>query len=144
MMLLSMSRPDRIGGLVGIASAPDCQAKYQCYGRGLTVKYNKSKKSCYAYVLNDDGELKFIRIPDIDEARAIEVLHSVNVEVEPNGSYELGAIIIQDKFYLYFNKELLKIIEHGDLQGEYNGVISFGKGTHYVDDVSIYKYTYVK
>ena len=129
---------------VKINAEPKCSDEEVCYGRGLTVRFSKNSSSFYAFTLNDQGELRFLKGPSLRKPNEVEVLQSFKMDVTPGKEYELGIICMKNKFYLYFEKENIQVLEDSTYQSGFNGVICFGSGEHYFDDVLLHKSTFVK
>ncbi len=122
---------------IEIADTAKCYSSNGCLGRGLSVRYDKKKKSCYAYTLTDDGDLKFLKVSHVFRPSSTEVLHSQRIKVERGKRYKLGIVCIKDRFYLYLNDELVKMIKDDTYPIGLHGVLASGKAVHYIDDVTI-------
>ena len=116
-----------------------CENAGGCYGRGLTIAYNHSNKSCYAFILNNLGELKFIKVGNINNPSTIKILYTEQVEIESNSKYNLGIAKSGPTFHLYFGGEFITEIYNDDIDGDRLGVICIGRGNHYLDDISIFR-----
>ncbi len=122
-----------------IDGANKCADNKVCYGRGLTIAYNKGRRSCYAFIINDNGELKFVKIEDINDPSSISVLYTEQVQIEYGNKYDLGIVRADGAYALYFGGRFVTEIFNNDLQGDRFGVVSIGQGDHYIDNVTIYK-----
>jgi len=120
-----------------------CPAGQVCYGRGITVRYDKEKKSGYAFTLNDRGELTFFRFANYKQVSTYHPLFSREISVEAGKTYELGVISIEDRYYLFLNRERIQVVEDGTYRTGFNGVMASGMGIHLMDDIGIYQPTYV-
>jgi len=129
---------------IEITDASQCYEDNDCLGRGLTVRYDKKSRACYAYTLTDDGALKFLKIKNVYKPSQFEVLHSSKQQVKSGKSYDLGIICINSKFYLYFENQLIKVLKDTTLTNGYNGVFAYGKGVHNFDNVIIYEGGYLE
>lgn len=108
-------------------------------GRGLTVKYNTKKRSCYAFMLNNNGELRFVKIGNIHDPKSVRVLYTEKVTIETDKKYDLSVQVRNNYFYLYFQGKFLTEIYNNDLDGDKFGIVAIGKGKHYLDDVTIFQ-----
>ncbi len=117
-----------------------CQTENSCLGRGLTVRYDNKKKSAYAFVINDQNYLSFIKMDDFKKPQSGKVLYSATISDLKSNYVELGIESRKNKFWLYLDRKLVKIIEDDSvLTGKYNGVIAIGEGMHMFDEVYLGK-----
>lgn len=117
-----------------------CKAETLCMGRGITTRYHNSKKSAYAFTINDQGDLQFNRLSDFRKPKNSKNLFTKRVAIKSGGIYELGLVSIGNDFFLYFNKEFLaKVSDRNALTGKSNGIIACGKGNHLFDEIILEK-----
>ncbi|MCC6459814.1 MAG: hypothetical protein IT260_05070 [Saprospiraceae bacterium] len=124
---------------IHIPDTTDCTAKTNCLGRGLSVRYDKVKNSGYGLAMNDDGELKFFKF-FAQDPNTIETLWSMPVPgVRRGKDYELGIICVGDTYYLFLDRIFRRMINDSTFSKGLNGILGIGKGTHWFDNVTIYK-----
>jgi hypothetical protein len=114
-------------------------SKQKTSGRGLTVRYDKKKKSCYAYTLTNEGDLKFIKVNYIFRPSESVILHSQRINIQPGNRIKLGIVCVDDKFYLFLNDKHIKTIKDGTFPIGLYGVFAHGEGMHCIDDVTVYE-----
>ncbi len=126
---------------IGLDPKKGCRAA-DCLGRGITVRYDnaKRKKFAYAWLINDDGQLSFIRLSHFKNVQGAKKLYTENIVVPKSREVELGLVSKGDEFFLYLNRKLLaKIEDANSLDGEYHGVVAIGKGSHIFKEITVWK-----
>lgn len=127
-MSVSLHMPDTLG----------CFGNSGCLGRGITTRFSQSQNCGYALTLTDDGELKFFRFTNIHDPKNIFPLYSTKVPVQKKQDIELGIISLKDEFFLYFNRKFMRVVKDNTYATGINGVVAFGKGTHWFDNITVF------
>lgn len=124
---------------VHINEQPTCLATNNCLGTGISVRYSKNQNSGYAFLLTDDGDLKFVKFNNIHKPDDIKPLFSKTIKVTRGKDYNLGVIAIDQNFYLYVDQKFEKMVTDDTFSKGLNGVIAIGKGVHWLDNITVYK-----
>ena len=131
----SMAHPMSV--MLHVPDTLDCFGTKGCLGRGITTRFTVQQNSGYALTLTDDGELKFFKFKNIHDPNNIEPLYSTKVSI-PKKDVEIGLISLKDEFFIYYNREFMKVVKDSAYQTGINGVVAFGKGTHWFDDITVF------
>ncbi len=124
---------------VVLSKQRSCKDKNFCMGRGPTIRYHKSKRSAYAYTLNDEGLLQFRRLKNFNKPMDGKLLFKRSINIKPNEIYELGLVAKENKFFLYLDQKIIKIVKDDNpLTGTYNGIIASGEGEHLFDEIGLF------
>ncbi|MEL6943077.1 MAG: hypothetical protein AAFO82_10445, partial [Bacteroidota bacterium] len=94
-------------------------------------------RTCYAYTLTNEGDLRFVRVYDIFNPENNVTLHSQRIEIKPKGRYKLGIVCVADNFYLYLDDQLIKRVQDDSFPIGFHGVFANGKGSHFIDNVTV-------
>lgn len=114
----------------------EAQDNYPQPSAGLQFCLNRETKRYYAFFINNQREFKLWRK---DENAYTPLFSGRSPEIHANDFNKIGIIKNQQEIYLFINDKYVKKILDGELKSGDSGLIAFGKGSFYFDNLSFYE-----